>query len=127
MVCGLVAADFEGKGQEHMATATDDALVTAFAATGRQAWAVYLSSSPWSLCRLPRTESVLAVGCADGALLLHATGKPQEPSWARRPPDPYSHDRRRFRPSLLNAPSVSYIEKSRPRRPPAGMFISNPS
>jgi len=75
---GLVVVDFEGKGQKHVVTATDEGLLTAFGPDGKQAWAVYLPSTPWSLCNLPRDEGgLVAVGCEDGTvLLIDATGKP---------------------------------------------------
>lgn len=75
---GLVVVDFEGQGQKHVVTATDEGLLTAFEPDGKQAWAVYLPSTPWSLCHLPRHEGGLAaVGCEDGTvLLIDATGKP---------------------------------------------------
>ena len=75
---GLILLDFEGKGRKHVITATDEGLVTAFDSDGKQAWATYLPSAPWSLCNLPGDEGDLAaVGCEDGrVLLIDATGKP---------------------------------------------------
>ena len=75
---GLVVIDFQGKGEKHVVAATDEGLVTAFQADGKQAWARYLPSAPWCLARLPRDGGdLLAVGCDDGMLLLvDATGKP---------------------------------------------------
>jgi hypothetical protein len=74
---GLVVVDFQGKGYKHVVAATDERLVTAFRADGKQAWASYLPSAPQSLCRLPRDGGdLLAVGCENGMLLLiDATGK----------------------------------------------------
>ena len=70
--------DFRGHGQKHVVAATDEGLVTAFQADGKQAWARYLPSAPRSLCSLPRDAGdLLAVGCDDGLLLwIGATGKP---------------------------------------------------
>lgn len=75
---GLVVVDFQGQGQKHVVAATDEGLVTAFQADGKQAWARYLPSAPRSLCRLPRDGGdLLAVGCDNGLLLwIDAAGKP---------------------------------------------------
>jgi hypothetical protein len=75
---GLAVVDFGGKGEKHVAAATEEGLVTAFQADGKQAWASYLPSAPLSLCSLPRDEGeLLAVGCENGMLLLiDAAGKP---------------------------------------------------
>jgi hypothetical protein len=75
---GLAVVDFEGKGKKHVVTATEEGLLTAFEPDGKQAWATYLPSAPWSLCSLPRDEGgLIAVGCEDGTVLLTgATGKP---------------------------------------------------
>jgi hypothetical protein len=75
---GLVVVDFQGRGHKHVVTATEEGLVTAFQADGRQAWASYLPSPPRSLCTLPRPGGdLLAVGCDDGmVLLIDAAGHP---------------------------------------------------
>ncbi len=75
---GLAVLDFRGHGQKHVVAATDEGLVTAFQADGKQAWACYLPSAPWSLCSLPRDGGdLLAVGCDNGLLLwIDAAGKP---------------------------------------------------
>jgi len=75
---GLVVVDFQGKGQKHVVTATEEGLVTAFQADGKQSWVSYLPSAPLSLCSLPGAGGdLLAAGCDNGMLLLiDATGKP---------------------------------------------------
>ncbi len=75
---GLVVVDFQGKGQKHVVTATEEGLLTAFQADGKQSWVTYLPSSPRSLCTVPRvTGDLLAAGCDSGTLLLiDAAGKP---------------------------------------------------
>jgi hypothetical protein len=75
---GLVAVDFQGKGQKHVVTATEEGLLTAFQADGKQSWVTYLPSAPRSLCTVPRaTGDLLAAGCDSGMLLLiDAAGRP---------------------------------------------------
>jgi len=75
---GLVVVDFQGEGEKHVVAATEEGLVTAFAADGTQAWATYLPSAPWCLARLPREGGdLLAVGCDDGTLLfVDGAGRP---------------------------------------------------
>jgi len=75
---GLAVVDFQGKGQKHVVAATEEGLVTAFQADGKQSWVSYLPSAPWSLCTLPHAGGDrLAVGCDDGTLLLiDGAGKP---------------------------------------------------
>jgi hypothetical protein len=75
---GLVVLDFQGKGQKHAVAATEEGLVTAFRADGKQVWASFLPSAPRSLVRLPRDGGdLLAVGCDNGMLLwIDAAGRP---------------------------------------------------
>jgi len=75
---GLVVADFQGTGQKHVVAATEEGLLTAFQADGKQSWVTYLPSAPRSLCTVPRASGdLVAAGCDSGMLLLiDAAGKP---------------------------------------------------